>query len=196
MPEIVVKSNVKRFTRKLDNIQRKQVPFATSLAINEIAKKAQSLIVARIKKVFNNRKKWWGHRQPTGIKIKFSKKRDLHAMIYCKANFAELQEEGGTKTPKKSKNLAVPIVGRSPKKFQKAGGGREYLKSRKRSFVIKDKGIFRRKSKKKIEMVFAFIKSALVEPRFGFKRSVETVVKYRFDRAFKKALRRAMRTAR
>jgi hypothetical protein len=191
--EITVKDNIKEVTRFLNDVQKKQVPYASSRALNDTAVDGQNSVVAAIPTTFQNRKKWWLKQQPTGIKVKFSKKTDLRARVHTSAYFAEIQEKGGTKTPKSSKNLAVP-TGKVPKKYRTSHGAKEMLNANKKVFRT-PKGVFRRSGKKNITLLWSFTPSARVPRRFGFIQIVEKVVKRRFSQHFKTRIDQAIASA-
>ena len=188
--EVSLKSNIKEFTKQLDHIQKQQVPYATSRALNDVAVDAQESVVAAIPNVFNNRKKWWLKQQPTGVKVRFSKKTDLKASVYSKAYFAEMQEKGGTKTPRASRNLAIPTDS-VPKKYRTSHGAKEMLNERQNVFKT-PKGIFRRTGKKGAVLLWSYSRSAKVPRRFGFNDIVAKVVKRRFEQHFKKWLEKSI----
>jgi hypothetical protein len=80
MIEINVKADIKDAVRYLDNVQRKQIPFATSVALNETAKDVQAATYDQFRKSFD---------RPTPIvmkslRIKYAKKTDLTAMVFMK----------------------------------------------------------------------------------------------------------------
>lgn len=193
---ISVKSDVKKFTRGLTKIQKKQIPFATARALTWTAQDAQREIIERIQRAFNVTKKWWLKQQPTGVKIQPAKKTRLISSVYTGAYFAKLQEDGGTKRPHKTRNLLVPTTN-VPKSRRKSGGAGIMLKN-KRVFST-PKGIYRRKGSKKkpiIQPLFVRSPSADIRPRFGFKRTAERTVKRRFKRNMERSLGKALKTAR
>ena len=145
MISINVKSNIKQFTRDLSRIEKKQVPFATARALTWTAQDVQKWLIKKIPSIFNVTKKWWLKQQPTGIKIKPAKKNHLVSSIYTKAYFANLQEEGGTKIPIKSKKLLIPSK-KVPKSRRKAGGAALMLKGKK--VFSTARGIYRGKGGK------------------------------------------------
>ncbi|MBV1889139.1 MAG: hypothetical protein KUG67_02725 [Proteobacteria bacterium] len=194
MVEVTVKDNIKQFTKQLDNIQKKQIPFATSRAMNDTAVDAQEAVVARIQRVFANKKKWWTKsNRRTGIRVNFSKKNKLKASVFTNAPFASLQEDGGTKTPHRGRVIAVP-TGSTPKRFAKSGGAKKMLETNKKSFSS-SKGIYRRKGKKgTLQLMFAYIRSATIRPRFGFIDTCTKTVKKRFKVNFEKRLKQALKS--
>jgi hypothetical protein len=194
MVEITVQSNIKEFISELNAVQRNQLPFATSRALNDVAVDAQDAVINAIPHIFQNRKKWWLKRQPLGIKVKFSKKHDLKSSIYTKAYFAEIQEKGGLKTPKSSKQLAVP-TDRVSRKYRTSHGAREMLAERQNVFKT-NKGIFQRTGKKGAVLLWSYARSAKIKPRFGFYDICHKVIMRRFEQHFKKRLEQALSTAR
>jgi hypothetical protein len=191
--EISVRSNVKEFLRYLDDVQKKQVPFALSRALNDVAIDSQEAAAQRAQEVFQNRKRWWLKQQPTGIKVKFSKKSDLHAKVFTPAYFSEIQEKGGTKTPKRSGKLAIP-TNAVPKKYRTSRGAKEMIDERSNVFVT-PKGVFKRTGKKNISVLWTFARAALVKPRFGFYTVVEETVKRKFATRFYERLKQALASA-
>ena len=191
-----VRSNVKEFTRGLDRVQKKQVPFATARALTWTAQDAQKEIIIKIPSIFNITKKWYLKQQPTGIKITPAKKLRLIASVYTNAYFAKLQEFGGTKRPRKGKNLLIP-TDRVPKSRRKSGGAGIMLKQKK-TFSTRS-GVYRRKGPKKrsvVELLFWRSRDADIKPRFGFRRMAHDIAKRRFARNFKRSLSKALATAR
>src|SRR5690606_21849287 len=103
--------DVKDLTRGLSYLERQQIPFATSLALNETAKRAQGEQRKGMARHFTLRRKQWADRS---VKIQpFSNKRTLAVTLKIdppggKADIFSKFEDGGTKTPKDGKRLAVP----------------------------------------------------------------------------------------
>jgi len=193
--DLSVKSNIKEFSKNLTNVQKNQLPFATSRALNDTAIDVQNAEVKGIQVRFNNRKKWWMKRQPTGVKVSFSDKRKLWVDIYTNAKFAKIQEEGGIKTPK-GRAIAIPAEG-LPKRLRKAGGARKLLQSNKKAFST-PKGIFKRRGKKRYPIIqqFSYATSVTVKPRFKFHKTAEVATNRKFKRNFQKRLAEAIKTAR
>lgn len=191
------KSNIKDFTRHLDKVQKKQIPFATARALTWTAQDAQKAIIRRIQAVFQNRKKWWLKQQPTGVKIKSATKKYLVAKLYTLAHWGPLQESGGTKHPKRSKNLIIP-TDKVPKSRRQSGGAKKMLDSSKNVFSTA-KGIYRRKGGKKrknqtVELLFHKDKTAEIKPRFEFKETAAKTAIMKFKKNFYKSLASALKT--
>ena len=194
--EIRVDSNIKEFTKWLNTVQREQVPFATSRAINDVAVDGQSSIVKHITGTFKNIKRWWLKQQPTGVKVRFSNKRDLHARVFTDVYFSQRQQDGGVKAPKQSKNLAIPLPA-VPRKYRTSSGARDMLRADNKTFSVKGKGIFKRKGKKRypITPLFTYAPSSRTKPALKFDLIIEKVVRRRFAQHFKKRLDAALASA-
>lgn len=193
MVELYLRDNVREFTKWLTDVQKQQVPYATSRALNDTAVDGQNSVQKFITGVFQNRKKWWLKQQPTGIKVKFSNKRDLHARVHTSAYFLPLQKKGGTKRPKTAKNLAIPTAA-VPKKYRTSHGAREMMADKKNVFST-PKGVFRRTGKKKLTLMWSLSPSAKIKPVFEWETIITKVVNRRFGTHFKKRLEQALASA-
>lgn len=140
--EIILKSNIKEFVKYLDDVEKKHVPFATSLALNATAVEAQKAVVDAIPHIFNNRKKWWLKQQPTGVKVQFTTKgskskgiaSNMKSRVYTDAKFAPRQEKGEIKKAR-GKNLAIPKKENVLDKFEKAGSAKLLMNDTKQYFM-------------------------------------------------------------
>ncbi len=191
--ELVVKDNVADVIRSLDTIQRRQIPYAMSRALNDTAVDAQGAVVSQAQRVFENRKRWWikGNRR-TGIRVGFSNKTNLVASVYTNAYFAKQQEHGNVKTPRGSK-IAVP-TDKAPKRLFRSDG---VSKAKTNSKVFSDRrGVFQRMSRGKLKMLFSWTPSAVVTPRFSFGATAKLRAQQRIKRHFQRRLAQALRSAR
>lgn len=192
--ELIIKDNIDKFIRELDRAERRQVPFALSRALNDTAINAQEAIVKAIQIRFNNKKKWWTKsNRRTGVRVNFSSKDKLKSGVYTNAYFARIQEDGGIKTPRSGKNLAIPTE-KAQKRFRKSSGAREALKQA-NTYATK-KGIYKKTGKNKIQKLFSFTPSANIKPKFKFELTARVAVNRKIQRNFRKRLQEALRTAR
>ncbi len=199
--EIDVRLDVKELTKSLNDLQRKQIPFATAQALTRTAQDVQKAEVVNVQRVFENKKKWWLKQQPTGIKITPAKKNNLVASIFTNAFFADLQEEGGTKRPFRGSTLAIP-TDNVAKRFRKSGGARDIL-NQKNVFITKfrdgSKGIVKKvggKRNPRLKALFGFERTAKIPRRFNFKKVAARVANRQFIRRFNQSLDKALKTAR
>lgn len=194
--KITLKSDVKNLSKKLKRIHRKQVPFATSQALNDVAFRIRNDTV----------KVLW----PRSVKVKQrnfarvafrvgkSHKRNLEASVYDSLNRAFLprQIKGGIKLPYSSTHIAIPTrnaltpTGR----IKKAA-----LLNNPRLFKAKIKrtnpGLWMR-TKKGLVLMYHLQPRAQVDKAFPFYTFAERTVDLKFERYWDKRMRYAIATAR
>jgi hypothetical protein len=210
MIDIDIRSNVKEIAGFLRFVEKKQVRYATMVALTRTANDAQQAVIGEIPKRFNVTKKWWLPRQPTGIKRKIAKKDDLKSIVFTDAYFLPLQEEGGIKTGYKGHGLLIPTK-HTPRYGRKSGGARRLLAGKR---VLRQggkahgspifamdsgkKGCFRREGKKRlpIQLIYNYRESAPIKPRLGFEETIRKVVLKQFDKHFSEMLMAALRSKR
>ena len=220
--QISVKTDVKELTKSLNRIQRKQIPFATSRAINTLAfdvrKTLQDGLDLHLDRPTPYTKR--------GVQVEKSTKKKLVAEVgfrsktfgkgqgsTTQASYMKRQIEGGTRKAR-SKAIPVPV----PKNLKTNKYGSIVRGKIQKLLADKDKyfsgvpkgisdapGIWQRmpansKRKKnrggKIRMVIAWEPKTQYSKRFPFKRIVETTVKTNFRKRFDFELREALKTAR
>lgn len=196
--QISLESNIKKISASLDMFQRTQLPFAISSSLNKTSIAAQNSIISAIPHIFNNRKKWWGKNQPTGIKVKFSSKYELVSAIYTKAYFAHIQEQGGIKKPYRGMNIAIP-ADNLPKRLRKSnalvkeqGNGRIF-KSRSGKAIMQRTG--GKVGSRSVRRLYTLVPQANIRPRFCFKQMACKAFNRKFDAIFNKQLAHAVKTA-
>lgn len=194
LDKIEVRDNLVDFERKLTKLEKKDLPFATAVALTRTMQDAQTSIIRAIPHIFRTTKKWWLKQQPTGVKIRGANFRaaKLTASVFTKAYFAALQEDGGIKTPHRGKLLAVPTAS-VPKSRRKSGGARKTMNLKKA--VANRWGIYLKKGGKKnprLEKQFTWAKQAVVPARFGFKAIAAKVTRRRFRQHLDRELAKAV----
>jgi len=217
--KISVKSNVKSFTRKLPPFLKKQVPFATSLALNETAKKAAKAQRAQAQRIFDRPTPFLlnGIYSPRGrgsFRGKRSTKRDLSALLVpglkgrnrfddASARINEvirIQTQGGTRLPKK-RALVVPTSSARLNKYGNLTRNRvQTLLNRSDVFSAGraqglPPGIYKRRRDGALRMLIAYEPSADYRKVYPYYRIANGVVRSQFDKEFRKAFKRAVSTA-
>jgi hypothetical protein len=205
--KIELKADIKQLTKKLNKVQRKQIPFATAQAINEVAFKARKALMAQSKKKLD---------RPTpftvkGFQVVKAKKTSLTAIVYVdskRAKYMEFQIEGGIRTPN---NMSIPIPIEKNMRLNKYGNmPRKKIKTllaKPKIFSGKPRGegknanaaagIWQRTNKNnKLKMLVSYEKFATYKPRFPFYKIVTKVVESTFEDTFKKHLSKAILTSR
>ena len=107
--KIDVKTNIKEVTKGLTKIQKKQIPFATMLALNDTAFAIHKTMKAQTKQKFKHASK---HTQKA-FRVEKAKKTHLTAVVFVdkkREDYFKLQVDGGTRTPK---NSAIVIANKS-----------------------------------------------------------------------------------
>lgn len=183
-----------QISNELDAIAAKQVPFATSLALNRTAAGARDVVRANLPKRFRLRNTWTAR----GIQAKPSTKRNLVAVLTA-PGYMRIQEDGGVKHPSASRMLAGPTdelqTGRvirkamRPRALMHGGNG----------FILPTgnggAGVFQRK-RKQIRMLYALTAEQHYEERFHFEDDIHAHVGQNFSQNFADALAQAIGSAR
>ena len=216
---ISVKSDVKQLTKSLTRIQRKQIPFATSKALNNVAfdvrKSLQDGLDIHLDRPTPYTKR--------GVQVEKSTKNKLVAEVgfrsktfgkgqgsVTQAEYMERQIKGGLRTPKGSA-IPVPIV--KNLKLNKYGSItrnkiNNALGNENKFFSGKPKGakgkgtgegIWERyggKRNPKIKMIISWNNNTDYQARYPFKNIAMRSVRNNFRKRFDNALQQALSTAR
>ena len=199
--QINVSSDIARTVRFLDDTYKKQVPFATSQALNDVAfeltqkRGSNSVLGKATNKTFRKKSGSPGATTHTrrGFKYSKSSKRNLTAYVFwdeSRGDFMKFQIAGGTRYPTRRK-LMIP-TNNSAKLLDAFGNFRkdrvtQILEDKKKYFSGKPKGKpsagagiwerYGRKTKKgsgqRIRMVAAYEGNAKYTPLFPFARTVK-----------------------
>jgi hypothetical protein len=101
-----IKHNIDEVTRGMSSIQKKQIPFATMLALNDTAFDLQRVYKAQTKQKFDQPTKF----TQTGFAVEKAKKTNLKAVVYVtekREDYMKLQVDGGVRHPK-NKSIIIP----------------------------------------------------------------------------------------
>jgi len=193
---------------KMDDLQKKQLPFALAKALTDTAVQAKKAVDVQLPKKLD---------RPTpftmrAIGNKRASKRLLQSEVFVKdkqAEYLRFAIEGGVRKPK-GRAIATPgskvklnRYGNMPGARGKAG---KLLANKKTYFSGKPKGkpaapagIWQRMGKggrMKLRLVVAYEKEITYKKRLPFYKIVNDVVQHRFKKNFDKAFSHALRTAR
>jgi len=197
--EISVRDDLKKLTRDLSRLQKKQIPFAASLAINETAENAQAALKVQAQKKLDR-----PTRQTIGsFRVgRRSNKNNLVRNVFIlpwAAEYLKYQIDGGVRTTR-GKGTGVPF-NQKLNKFGNIPGRKKGLVKKKKQFVATIKGIsgvwerFGRKGKF-IRLVTAFETRVVYRKKFNFYKIVSGVVSGRFNKNMNIAFKKALATAR
>ena len=199
--QITVRADTKKLTKHLWGIQRKQIPFATSVALNNVGKDVIKGESKEMKKVFDRPKPFTSG--PRAMYMKRSNKRNLVTTVGLKdiqAEYLKHQIVGGTRRPKR-KAIAIPTqriklnrYGNMARKKINQMLSQPHLY---RSMEINGTaGIWRVYKRAPPKLMVMWKKAARYKPIFNFQKTAEKTIKRVYRRRFNIALTKALRTAR
>jgi len=199
--------------RQLSALEQTQLPFASSLALNNLAKKAQDNIRAHFRQVFTLRRPEFIEKQ--GVKIfRFATKRDpvVEFGVGPLADFLTKFEPGGAR-PKRSQHIAIPVDVRRNKRDiitrgnrprpliqrlgKKKGAGGVFRVTDERQGLTR--GIYQRTGRKGrggIKLLFALENTAQIPASLQFERIAKETAEREWPAIFEAALGEALRRAR
>ena len=196
--QISVRTNIKDVQKTLTRIERKQIPYASSVAINNTAKKVVSAEQKQMPIKLDRPR-------PQTIKAirisKYAKKDSLYARVGFldwAQPFMQLEVFGGTRNVK----TVVPLneYGGKLNKYGSIAGRRTNgWANRHKQFFVKSKGktLLMRPQGRDDQVVVGVMKhNPVYKRKFPFFQIAGGVVKRMFPREFNKALAHALRTAR
>lgn len=191
---IRVIDDIDRFTRNMDEVGRRHVPFALARALTMTAKDAQGDVKDELPRRFTIRNNW----VPNGIRIRPATKTAPEAIVGSLEPFMQRQETGGVKRARSHSRVAVPVNAKRNKREIIPRGQRPgALKGKPKVFLMKTAsgaGIMRRVGKKRypLQILYWLKRGVQVKPRFGFQGTTGTTVRERFGPNFVEALSSAM----
>lgn len=187
-----------KIIKNLDDMAKKQVPFATARALTKTAEDARDEIVKDLPGKFTLRTSWWKPRTRYGFNVKPAKKTDLKAEIFTQAPWMQIHEVGGIRTPERSRELAIPTLQVRRTKRQLIGASQR-PRALKKSFVkitrTGQKVLFQKVGKKGIKPMYLLEPKARIKPVLRFVETAKKIITQRFESNFTKSFEDAMRTA-
>jgi hypothetical protein len=204
---ISVTADLADLKRNLTRTEKDQVPFATSVALNNVAADVANAITAQMERYLENPTpftlKAYQSRTGTFKGTRSTKKRLWVDLIPGKiqAEYLRFQIAGGTRTPNQ-KAIFVPTRLAPKNKYGNVPKGtRRRIISGKGSYFVagqreqKTPGVYKRVGDKLEPMAF-FVDKAEYKPIFPIDKISQGVTRNRFRQRFREALKRAMRSAR
>jgi hypothetical protein len=206
--------DAKPVERQLSALEQSQIPFATSLALNNLAKLAQGEIRAHYKTIFDLRRPDFIEKQGAKI-MQFATKRDpvVTLGVDPKADFLSKFETGGER-PKRGTHIAIPSLVRRNKRDivtkgnrpraliqrlgKKKGAGGVFVVG-KDSADLRQPGIYQRTGRGGrggTKLLYAFETSAQIPASLQFVQIAQRTAETQWASEFEKALAQALRTAR
>jgi hypothetical protein len=211
---IQIRCDIEAFKSIYTNVEKEQLPFAASLALNNTIKSAQVFVIQGMRENFIIRRDWV---TKEAAKIThFSNKHEdpMYARIQVgdKADFMNKFEPGGTKTSRAGRNVAVPIMARPgkaglvplnlrPKNLQLHSVGRT-IRGDQHTFIMTTssgkQGIFQRTGAGKRDYILLYwlTPSVPIPASLHFEERITEAVSRLWVQEFERAFEQAMDTAR
>lgn len=210
MISIRVTTDASKFQARLDNLVRKQFPFAVARALTDTAKAARDQITAELPRIFD---------RPTpftrnAVAYTAARRDNLTASVLVKdaqARYLLLQETGGTRTPDKGRALVIPgkslglnAYGNIPsgalKRFRAQAQSGRRRKGRQIVYLPQSAkgsgGYFAEFGNGRLRRLTGFTATEKFRPRFGFQRRVADVARAKMASHMAKRMAEALQTAR
>lgn len=198
MPIVSVAWDVARFRATLDDFGRKQLPFATALALNETARFAAAEVTRALPEIFQRVTPFT--RRAIGIKA--ARKTNLRAEVFVKriqAQYLAIEATGGTRIWAPGKPILTPVnVALNAYRNIPRGTLRKLLANPKRYFLGEVRGVYgvwERLPRHRLKLIVALRSRATWRARFDFGRRVDGAVAARFVPALSRGLAKALATA-
>ena len=195
---ISIKSELKDLAKDLTSLQKKQIPFAASQALNDTAFQARKALRAQAVKKLDRPTRF----TVNGFRVGKSTKRNLVSEVYINAEVAKYlkyQIIGGTRKAS-GKGTGVPFNAKL-NKFGNIPARAKGLIKKKNQFIATIRGVtgvFERYGKggKAVKLIVAFEAQVKYNPIFPYFRIVEGVVENNFKKHMNIRLARAIQSAR
>ena len=194
---VSVKSNIDEVTKWTTNVQKKQIPFATSNAINKTLFQLRKEMMKQTVKKLD---------RPTpftqkGFLVQTAKKTKLKGMLFIKQqveDYLQYQIDGGIRST--GKNIPIPYKPNARlNKYGNIIGKRTGLIKKNTQFFGTVKGIDgvweRQKKDNRLKLIIGFTKTAAYEPKFPFYVIADKFVAANFDKNFAEKFAQALRSA-
>lgn len=210
--------DLKSLTRELDDLQQRQIPFATAKALSALALDVQQAERARLRDVFTLRREQWADHS---IKIThFAKKAEPWATIAIsppggasRADILGKFETDTEKRPFKGTHVAIPIEAKRNKRDIITRANRpgalhlrqvgKRIIGDKRTFLVKTRGgqelILQRTGRGKrsgVRALYLLVERVTITPDLEYYVTAERVVGKNWERRWDDAIALALATAR
>ena len=195
MKLINVSTNIKEVTKNLKRKEKKQIPFATMIAINDTLFQLRKEMGKQTVKKLD---------RPTpftqkGFMVRKANKKNLLGMLFIKkdvAKYLKFQIEGGVRSS--NKKIGVPTGKSKLNKYGNIPGRKKGLIRNKKQKImtIKDMtGVFEEHKDRTLSLMVAFKDRVVYPAIFPFYKIGQKFISSVFDKNFRKALDKALRTA-
>ena len=194
--QIKISSNVKEVSLWTKTVHKKQIPFATAMAINDTLRGLKKEMAKQTIKKLDRPTKT----TQNGFLFSRASKRKLVGRLFLKdfvEKYLRFQIDGGIRSP--GHKFAVPTKNSKLNKFGNIVGKRTGLIKNSKQFfgtVNGVSGIFERTNKgNKIKLIHALVKSASYKTKFPFYTIAKMFTQNTFDKNLTKSFNRAVKSS-
>jgi len=195
--QVNVKTNIKEISKNLTRDQKKQVPFASAMAINNTLFQLRKEMGKQTRKKLDRPTKF----TQNGFVVQKAKKQNLKGMLFLKdavEKYLKFQIDGGVRST--GKYIPVPFKQNARlNKFGNIVGKRSGLIKKKSQFIGTVNGllgVWERQKGNKLKLIIGFERTVEYKPKLPFYTIAQKFSAAVFDRNFTKAITRAIKSAR
>ena len=195
--QVNVKTNIKEISKNLTRDQKKQVPFASAMAINNTLFQLRKEMGKQTRKKLDRPTKF----TQNGFVVQKAKKQNLKGMLFLKdavEKYLKFQIDGGIRST--GKYIPVPFKQNARlNKFGNIIGKRSGLIKKKSQFIGTVNGllgVWERQKGNKLKLIIGFERTVEYKPKLPFYTIAQKFSAAVFDRNFTKAIARSIKSAR
>jgi hypothetical protein len=196
--KISIKDNIKEVTKQLSRVQKKQIPFAAMLTLNDVAFMARKELRKQAEKKFENPIPF----TLNGFQVVRSKLTQLTSIVFIESKryeYMKFEVFGGTRMPKAraivvpTSKMAVNKYGNMTKNKIKTLLGQDNVFSK----TINGKpGIWQQNKDRSMTRLASYKDNAPYKPIFHFEKIVKGIVNSKINAVFEKRIREGLARAR
>jgi hypothetical protein len=190
-----IQTNIKQVTKHLNVIQKKQIPFAASNAINQTLFQTRKVMMKQTQQKLDRPIPF----TVKGYLVTKAMKRNLTGILFVKgavAKYLRFQIDGGIR--KQDQRIGVPTDKAKLNQYGNIRGRKSGLIKKKTQFVQTingTSGVWERTKKGTLQLIVAFNNSVQYESKFPFYKIGTKYIDSKFTSNFKKQMARALRSA-
>lgn len=197
--QISVQHDLHKITKHLSDLQKKQIPYAASQAINDTAKAAQSAVQAQAEQKLDRPTR----QTVNAFRVKYANKQKLEGAVFILPwayEYLKYQIDGGTRRAS-GKGTGVPTANARLNQYGNIPNRKRGLIKNSNQFIATMRGItgvWERYGKKRnaVRLVVVLEREVKYTARLPFPRIVQGVVQNTFAKHFSRRLQAALATAR
>lgn len=201
--QVNVKTNIKEITKWTTSVQKKQIPFATAMAINatlgigkgNTGKKLDKVLGQQMEQKLDNptprTKKAFYRLRATKTNLT-----GVLGFVDWAAKYMQYQIEGGTRAS--GKKFGIPTKNAKLNKYGNIPNRKDGLVKKKNQKIMTINGmtgVWETHKDRTVKLIIAFKNSATYKPKFPFYKIAAGYVNKNFTKNFIKEMNKALKTA-